>query len=106
LASRSPRRIELLREAGYEFELDPADIDEENLAHDILPSDAALHLATSKSDVVAVRHPQDYVLGADTVVAFGDRILGKAADEKEARAMLRLLSGTTHVVITGVALTR
>jgi septum formation protein len=106
LASRSPRRVELLRQAGYRFDIDPADIDEEDLPSDILPIDAALRLARSKSDAVAVRHPSDYVLGADTIVAFGDRMLGKPADEKEARSMLRLLSGTTHVVITGVALMR
>jgi septum formation protein len=98
--------VELLRQAGYQFDIDPADIDEEDLPSDILPIDAALKLARSKSDAVAVRHPTDYVLGADTIVAFGDRMLGKPADEKEARSMLRLLSGTTHVVITGVALMR
>jgi septum formation protein len=53
--------------------------------------------------VVAARHPEAVVLAADTVVAFGDRILGKPADPAEAKKMLQLLSGTTHLVITGVA---
>jgi septum formation protein len=105
LASRSPRRQELLREAGYEFEIDPADVEEDDFAPDILPADLAVQLARSKSREVSLRRPDDVVLGADTVVAFGDRVLGKAGDEAEARAMLRLLAGTTHIVITGVSVT-
>lgn len=105
LASRSPRRQELLREAGYEFEIDPADVDEEEYSPEVLPADLALRLARIKSHTVATRRKEDMILAADTVVAFGDRVLGKPKDPKHAREMLRLLSGTTHIVITGVSVT-
>jgi len=103
LASASPRRQSLLSEAGYSFIVDPANIDEENLPPGILPADAARDLARIKADTVAVRHPNDVVLGADTVVALGDYILGKPRDIEDARRILTLLSGTTHIVITGIA---
>lgn len=106
LASASPRRQELLREAGYVFEIDPANIDEEDYAPDSMPIDLAIRLARTKSHTVATRRPSDVILGADTIVAFGDRILGKPHDAEHARQMLRLLSGTTHIVITGVSVTR
>ena len=101
LASASPRRQQLLREAGYKFIVDPPEIDE-SFPSGMLPSDVARHLAEQKAKLIAARYPDKVVLAADTVVAFGDRILGKPADEKEAREMLDLLSGTTHLVITGV----
>lgn len=103
LASRSPQRHSLLHEAGYEFEVDPADIDEDDYPPDVLPADLAVRLARMKSHTVALRRPDDVILAADTVVAFGDRILGQPKDHIEARQMLRLLSGTTHIVITGVS---
>jgi septum formation protein len=101
LASSSPRRQQLLSEAGYIFTVDPANIDE-TVPADMLPSEVALHLAQAKANVIADKFPDSVVLGADTVVAFGDRVLGKAADPADARNMLELLSGTTHIVITGV----
>lgn len=67
------------------------------------PSDVARYLAESKCKTVAARHPDDVVLAADTVVAFGEKLLGKPKDAADARAMLQLLAGTTHLVITGVA---
>ena len=103
LASASPRRQSLLTEAGYEFVVHPADIDEENYPKGRLPSDVALYLANAKADAVAQRFPNDVVLAADTVVAFGDTLLGKPTDADHAREMLELLEGTTHIVITGVA---
>jgi septum formation protein len=93
----------LLREAGYNFTVHPAGIDEDRIAAGMLPSEAAEHLALQKARAVAPRFPNDVVLAADTVVAFGDTLLGKPADAEDARGMLRLLSGTTHIVITGVA---
>lgn len=102
LASASPRRQELLREAHYTFEVDPADIDEDDFPRNLLPVDIARELSARKADVVAARHPDDLVLAADTVVAFGDVSLGKPLDPNHARRMLILLSGTTHLVITGV----
>jgi septum formation protein len=106
LASRSPRRQELLREAGYEFEVDPADIDEDDYPPEVMPADLAVRLARIKAFAIARKRPADVVLAADTIVAFGDRILGKPRDAAHATEMLRLLSGTTHVVITGVCVTR
>jgi septum formation protein len=105
LASASPRRRQLLRDAGFVFEVVPADIDEDNHPP-MRPADLAEHLASQKAQAVARHHPNDVVLGADTVVAFGDTVLGKPADADHARRMLRLLAGTTHVVITGVAVVR
>ena len=103
LASASPRRQELLREAGYEFTVFPADIDEE-IYPNLLPLELARHLSFEKAKAVAGRFPHDVVLAADTVVAFGDRAMSKPEDEEEARRMLSLLSGTTHTVITGVTI--
>lgn len=103
LASASPRRRELLLQAGYDFEVHPADIDEDEVAPTMLPSEVAVFLARRKAEAVATRFPDRVVLAADTVVAFGDRALSKPADAAHAREMLKLLAGTTHVVITGVA---
>ncbi|MFN4243558.1 MAG: Maf family protein [Tepidisphaerales bacterium] len=103
LASSSPRRQSLLKEAGYRFDVVPAEIDEEAYPSGLLPSAVAEFLAHKKASVVADRFPDAVVLGADTVVAFGDQLLGKARDVDEARRILELLSGTTHLVITGVA---
>lgn len=103
LASSSPRRQQLLRAAGYDFIVIPANIDEDDHPPNPLPADLAEFLASRKAEAIAQMHPQDVVLGADTVVAFGDRVLGKPRDAADARRMLHLLAGTTHVVITGVA---
>lgn len=103
LASASPRRQHLLREAGYLFEVDPANIDEDDHDGTLLPGDLAEYLAVRKAQAVSGRRPSDVVLAADTVVAFGDQILGKPEDLDDARRMLELLGGTTHVVVTGVA---
>jgi septum formation protein len=106
LASGSPRRQQLLREAGYAFLVRPADIDEEDYPPGTLPADLAEQLAVRKANAVAPQFPDDVVLAADTVVAFGDRPLGKPADAADARRMLELLGGSTHIVITGVAVVR
>jgi septum formation protein len=104
LASASPRRQSLLREAGYTLEIDPAHIDEETYPRHLAPPQIAEYLATAKAQAVAARHPDDVTLGADTVVSLGDLLLGKPLDAADARRMLSLLSGTTHHVATGVAL--
>ena len=106
LASASPRRQSLLREAGYTFDVHPAGIDEEAFAaggQGTAPSELARRLALAKAEAVGVKFPEAVVLGADTVVAFGEQILGKPRDAQHAYEMLSLLSGTTHLVITGVA---
>ncbi len=103
LASASPRRQQLLRQSGYEFAVFPANIDEDSYPN-LLPIELARHLSFEKAKAVAGRFPHDVVLAADTVVAFGDRALSKPEDAEDARRMLSLLSGTTHIVITGVTL--
>jgi septum formation protein len=106
LASASPRRQWLLKEAGYDFEVRPADIDEEAFPRDMAPSDLARRIAIAKAEKISAAAPDALVLAADTIVAFGEQILGKPADADAARRMLQLLSGTTHIVITGVSLLR
>lgn len=106
LASASPRRQQLLAEAGYAFELHPASIDESDVPPGLSPGDVAEYLAQRKAQVVAARFPDDVVLAADTVVAYADTMLGKPRDVVDARRMLRLLGGTVHSVITGVTVVR
>lgn len=103
LASASPRRQTLLREAGYAFTVDRADVDESDYPAGTLPGDVVERLARAKAAVVAARHPDAVVLAADTLVAFGDTPIGKPVDAADATRLLRLLAGTTHVVLTGVA---
>ena len=103
LASASPRRSELLRNAGIGFEVDPADIREEPVA-DERPIDYAQRLARDKARAVFARHPDAIVLGADTVVVVDEHLLEKPANAEDAARMIRLLSGRTHEVITGVCL--
>ena len=102
LASASPRRLDLLRQAGYApAEVDPAEIDETPRPRE-LPRDYAARMAAEKAAAVAARHRDAYILAADTVVACGRRILPKPADEAEARRCLELLSGRRHRVFGGV----
>ena len=104
LASASPRRVEILAQAGVAPDLiAPMDIDETPLP-DETPRMLATRLAIGKAAAGAVLHPHSYVLGADTVVAVGRRLLGKPADAGEAETMFALLSGRGHRVFTGVAL--
>ncbi len=103
LASASPRRQELLRNAGISFEVHPA-----NIPEDLLPGEAAKtfseRLAREKAFAVARQRPKDCVLGADTIVVVDGEILGKPASAADAKRMLRMLSGRDHQVITGVCL--
>jgi septum formation protein len=103
LASASPRRHELLRNARISFTVQPADINEAPLAGEA-PRDCAERLAREKALAVSQRQPQQFVLGADTIVVVDDTILGKPRNEDDAARMLRMLSGRTHAVITGVCL--
>lgn len=103
LASASPRRQELLRHAGIQFTVQPADLDETPLAGES-PRDCAERLAREKACAVFQNQPQNYVLGADTIVVVDEMILGKPTDANDAARMLRLLCGRTHAVITGVCL--
>jgi len=103
LASASPRRQELLRNASISFTVQPADIDETPLP-DEDPSAYVERLAREKALAVWWACPHDLVLGADTTVLVNGTMLAKPADPEDAARMLRLLSGRTHQVITGVCL--
>lgn len=102
LASASPRRLDLLAQIGVRPALvDPADIDETPL-RDESPRAHARRLAEAKAAVVQARHPDAFVLAADTVVACGQRILPKAEDEATVRRCLALLAGRRHRVFGGI----
>lgn len=105
LASASPRRLHLLKQAGIvPSHIIPADIDETPLKAE-LPQHYALRIAQEKAAVISRKHPDAVVLAADTVVATGRRILPKAEDETTARTCLELLSGKRHRVYTAVCIT-
>jgi septum formation protein len=103
LASASPRRCELLRNAGIDFRVEPAHVPEQALRGEPAVQ-YAQRLARDKALAIFARHPDNVVLGADTVVVVDEHLLGKPRDEQDAARMLRLLSGRTHNVITGVCL--
>jgi len=106
LASESPRRQQLLRDEGFQFSIQPPNIDEREHPSGLGPVQLARHLSMLKAASISPQFPDDVILAADTVVAFGERALGKPADPVEARRMLALLAGTTHLVITGVTVIR
>ncbi len=101
LASKSPRRIELMTLAGFDFKSVPA-TGEENIPDGTLPCDAVLMLSRQKAQEIAEKYPDDTVIGADTVVALDNEIMGKPKNEQDAFDMLKKLSGKTHSVLTGV----
>jgi len=101
LASASPRRSELLRNAGIPFVVQPAHVDE-NMLPGEAPEVYAKRLALEKARAVFRLNPQQRVLGADTIVVVEAEVLGKPRDPADAARMLRLLSGRSHRVITGV----
>ncbi|RPI57678.1 MAG: septum formation inhibitor Maf [Acidobacteria bacterium] len=103
LASASPRRAELLRAAGIPFDVLPVEIDERFYPNE-RPEQAVARLAESKAVAAAAIRPDDIVLGADTTVVIRDVALAKPANADEAARMLRLLSGRTHEVLTGICL--
>ena len=103
LASASPRRKQLLGDLGLTFEVVVAQVTEHE-DPDTDPKHMVTHNAALKADWVAACHPDAWVLGADTTVFIDNTALNKPADLAEARAMLKRLSGRTHVVFTGVAL--
>ncbi len=105
LASASPRRREILQNAGVPFTVQAADIPEAPLPGET-PRACAERLALEKATAIAHQKPDDWILGADTVVALDNLILGKPFDRNDAARMLRLLSARTHEVITGVCLAR
>ncbi|MEX0762990.1 MAG: nucleoside triphosphate pyrophosphatase [Dehalococcoidia bacterium] len=102
LASASPRRAGILSDAGFRFDVSPANVNESAVAAET-PEQMAVRLAETKAASVAARRPGDIVLGADTLVVLDGQALGKPSDEAEATDMLRRLRGRSHDVITGIA---
>ena len=104
LASASPRRRQLLRQLGISFNVVPTAVDESVPDH-MPPASQACELALRKAHAVSRRRRNALVLGADTLVVHRGRPIGKPSTPREAAAILRRLSGSTHTVLTGIALT-
>ena len=102
LASASPRRAELLRAAGIDFEVQPADVDEAITTGES-PNEYVSRLAEAKARLVYERDVRRIVLAADTAVVVDAHILGKPLDDSDASRMLRMLSGRAHEVLTAVS---
>lgn len=102
LASASPRRKELLENLGLDFQIIPSDFPE--ITNPDSPQQTAIYNATGKAKDIAQQHPESLVLGVDTVVAYQHHILGKPQDREDAYRILKLLSNTTHQVISAIHL--
>jgi septum formation protein len=100
LASKSPRRRYLLKQAGLEFSVIPSSFNENSVTM-TAPEPYARILAESKARVVSEIYPDRWVIGADTIVLIDNKVLGKPGSNGEAREMLLRLSGKTHQVLTG-----
>ncbi|HQU82224.1 MAG TPA: Maf family protein [Pyrinomonadaceae bacterium] len=103
LASGSPRRSEILTSVGWEFTKDVADIDETEFENET-PEDYVQRLAREKSEAVAKKYENGFVLGADTTVVIDEQIIAKPVDLDDARRMIRMLAGNWHEVLTGIAI--
>ena len=99
LASSSPRRKELMKEISEVFSIDVSNVDE-TVDESLSPVDAVKTIALRKGEAVKVRHPNEVVISADTIVVIDNMIIGKPVDEKDAIRILKLLSDRTHVVYT------
>ncbi len=103
LASASPRREVLLKEAGVKFRVVPSSLNEPEHKH-LTPKEQAIYHAFRKASAIAKKFPDCLIIGADTVVCLGAKLYGKPENLEEARVFLKELSGKTHQVITGVCL--
>ena len=103
LASASPRRANLLRQIGFEFQICPSRVDESHTPH-VSPDTGAQKLALAKAKAVAANLQNGLVIGADTVVVVNQQVIGKPDHEAHAIEILMQLSGVRHEVMTGVAL--
>ena len=103
LASKSPRRIELMESLGVEFKVEVSEIDESKFTNDD-PLVLNQILALEKAKVIAQYHFNDIVIGSDTIVTLDNKVLGKPKDKEDARKMLKQLSGNTHEVVTSIAI--
>lgn len=104
LASKSPRRIEILKKSDFKFKVIPSKIDESVVSTKLKPENYCMKLAELKSNDISRKNPEYTVIGADTIVFINDKILNKPANISEAKRMLTLLSGKKHKVLTGVSL--
>jgi septum formation protein len=104
LASASPRRKEILRQLGIQFQIDPSKAPEPPPIPHEAPSRYALRVARLKAEEVAQRHPTGLIVAADTIVVLKNAVLGKPVDRNDARRMLQHLSGHWHEVMTGICL--
>lgn len=105
LASQSPRRRELLESIGLPFDVMPSNVPEVHSAGES-PDDYVTRLSQAKAEAVAAGQHDRWVIAADTIVMLGDQLLEKPADQSDARRMLSLIAGQTHVVHTGLTLQR
>ena len=100
LASQSPRRRDLLKQIGLEFEIDPSNY-EEDMTLDMEPRKLAEDLSLGKTKDVAQRHKDSIIISADTIIAVDNEVFGKPKTPEKAKYMLQKLSGRAHSVITG-----
>jgi septum formation protein len=100
LASKSPRRKNLLKQIGLKFETDVSEIDENKFPH-LSPENLAKELSKAKAEKVSNRHKNAIIIAADTLIVLNKEIIGKPKSAKDAVKMLKKLSGKTHMVITG-----
>ena len=103
LASSSPRRKELLKKAGIEFKIDVINV-EEIFNHNLSFEESIIDVAYQKGINVALKHPKDIVISADTIVYINGEILGKPKTKEDAKRMLKMLSNAIHDVITSVCI--
>lgn len=104
LASASPRRKDLMGKAGLEFHISAADIDEEAVPYEGDPGTYVQVLSAKKAETVALKHPDAWTIGADTIVVVDNAILGKPKDRNSALSMLGKLTNRTHSVFTGFSI--
>lgn len=103
LASKSPRRTEILKTIGAEFDILPADTDE-TLPCNLSADAAVTEISKRKADCISKAHPHDFVIAADTVVCANGQIIGKPKNASHAYEILKMLSGSSHFVLTGFTL--
>lgn len=103
LASGSPRRKQLLEQIDLEFLVIPSQV-HEDFDLDLSPEKFVEHYAKEKAKDIAKAHPDKWIIGADTIVVFNAEILGKPKDREDSFRMLKMLSGNTHQVFTGVSI--
>ena len=103
LASKSPRRAEILKMIGINFKVIPSNI-EEKINPKVKKNDIAINISKAKAEKISYKFPNDIIIGADTIVVLNEKIFGKPKDINESKKMLKTLSGNSHKVITGVSI--